>query len=162
MKKIVIECTINGEEHELLVAPNRTLLDVLRNDLGLVGAKEGCSLGACGSCTVLLDGEAVRSCLTLAVEAHGSEVTTIEGLASDEELDPLQNGFVRSGAVQCGFCTPGMIISAKSLLNHNPAPSEEEIREALSGNICRCTGYAKVVDAVKGALEEPDPNKEST
>jgi carbon-monoxide dehydrogenase small subunit len=153
MEKMHIELTVNGEPLELMVAPHRTLLDVLRNDLGLTGAKEGCSQGVCGSCTVLLNGEAVRSCLTLAVEAQGCEVTTIEGLAKDRSLDPLQDAFARLGGVQCGFCTPGMILAAKSLLNQNPRPSESEIRDALSGNMCRCTGYAKIVESVKGAVD---------
>jgi aerobic carbon-monoxide dehydrogenase small subunit len=156
MEKLPVQITVNGERLELLLAPHRTLLDVLRNDLGLIGAKEGCSQGVCGSCTVLLNGEAVRSCLTLAVEAQGCEVTTIEGLVKDRSLDPLQDAFAQLGGVQCGFCTPGMIIAAKSLLNKNPRPSESEIRDALSGNMCRCTGYAKIIESVKGAVDASD------
>ena len=154
--KQILSFTLNGEQVDLVVKPTETLLDVLRNDLGLIGAKEGCSQGVCGSCTVLLNGEAVRSCLTLAVEAQGCEVTTIEGLVKDRSLDPLQDAFARLGGVQCGFCTPGMIIAAKSLLNKNPRPSESEIRDALSGNMCRCTGYAKIVESVKGAVDASD------
>jgi carbon-monoxide dehydrogenase small subunit len=152
MEKMRLELKVNGETTELVLAPNRTLLDVLRNELGLTGAKEGCSQGVCGSCTVLMNGEAVRSCLTLALEAQGSEITTIEGLAKDRMLDPLQDAFAQLGGVQCGFCTSGMILAAKSLLNRNHRPSEAEIREALAGNTCRCTGYVKIVESVKGAM----------
>jgi len=153
VKKALLSLTVNGEEHELAVRQNATLLEVLRDDLQLYGAKEGCGEGACGSCTVLLNGRPVRSCLTLALEAGDQEVTTIEGLAKNGCLTPLQQAFVDHGAVQCGFCTPGMILVATALLNENPAPTEAEVRAALSGNICRCTGYAKIVEAVLAASE---------
>jgi carbon-monoxide dehydrogenase small subunit len=148
MERRVIQLTVNGEEHEVVVAPNRTLLEVLRDDLYLTGTKEGCGEGACGTCTVLLDGKPVRSCLTLAVEVQGREVTTIEGLAPMGELHPVQKAFVEYGAIQCGFCTPGMILTTKALLDENPSPTEQEARQAISGNVCRCTGYTKIVEAI--------------
>ena len=148
MEKIDLDFTVNGEAVSLAVFPNRTLLEILREDIGLTGAKEGCGEGACGACTVLLDGKPVRGCLTLAMEAAGCEITTVEGLASGETLDPLQEAFIEHGSVQCGFCTPGMLMSAKGLLLDDPRPDEKKIRKALSGNICRCTGYAKIVEAV--------------
>jgi len=148
MKKVDLELTVNGEYLTFTIYPNRTLLEVLRAEVGLTGAKEGCGEGACGSCTVLLDGQPVRACLTLAVEAAGSAITTVEGLAEGETLDPLQEAFIERGSVQCGFCTPGMLMSAKGLLIEDPHPDEQKIRRALSGNICRCTGYAKIVEAV--------------
>jgi carbon-monoxide dehydrogenase small subunit len=142
---------INGDVQNVLVFPHKTLLEVLREDLGLTGTKQSCGEGACGSCTVLLDGLPVRSCLLLAAEAEGREITTIEGLASRGRLHPVQEAFVEHHAIQCGFCASGMILTAKSLLDHIPDPSEEEIRHAMSGNVCRCTGYAKIVEAVKAA-----------
>jgi len=148
MEKRMIQLTVNGEGYEVVAAPNRTLLEVLREDLALTGTKEGCGEGACGTCTVLLDGKPVRSCLTLAVEVEGREVTTIEGLASMGELHPVQRAFVEYGAIQCGFCSPGMILTTKALLDENPSPTEEEARQAISGNVCRCTGYAKIVEAM--------------
>ncbi len=151
MEKSKVTLRVNGEAYDLLTYPSKTLLEVLREDLHLTGAKESCGEGACGTCTVLLDGVPVRSCLLLAVEAEGREITTIEGLAKGGKLHPLQEAFVEHHAIQCGFCTPGMILTAKALLDATPAPTEEEIRRALSGNICRCTGYAKIVDAVKAA-----------
>jgi carbon-monoxide dehydrogenase small subunit len=151
MEKHRVTLRVNGEAYDLLTYPHRTLLEVLREDLHLTGAKESCGEGACGSCTVLLDGAPVRSCLLLAIEAEGREITTIEGLAAGGKLHPLQEAFVEHHAIQCGFCTPGMILTAKALLDAVPEPTEEEIRRALSGNICRCTGYAKIVDAVKAA-----------
>ncbi len=151
MERQRIKLRVNGEDYELSIPPNRTLLEVLREDLALTGAKEGCQDGSCGSCTVLLDGKPVRSCLILAIEAEGREILTIEGLSKGEELHPLQEAFVNYGAVQCGFCTPGMILTAKALLDSNPDPSEEEIREAISGNLCRCTGYVKIVEAIAEA-----------
>ncbi len=151
MERQRIKLRVNGEDCELSIPPNRTLLEVLREDLALTGAKEGCQDGTCGSCTVLLDGKPVRSCLILAIEAEGREILTIEGLSKGEELHPLQEAFVNYGAVQCGFCTPGMILTAKALLDSNPDPSEEEIREAISGNLCRCTGYVKIVEAIAEA-----------
>jgi aerobic carbon-monoxide dehydrogenase small subunit len=131
------------------VAPNKTLADMLREQLGLTGTKKGCEMGDCGSCTVILDGKPVNSCLVLAMQASGRTVTTIEGLASEKGLHPLQEAFVEKGAIQCGFCSPGMILSGKSLLDQNPNPGEEEIRRAISGNLCRCTGYQKIVEAIK-------------
>jgi carbon-monoxide dehydrogenase small subunit len=153
MEKRIIQLTVNGEEYEVVVAPNQTLLEVLRDDLYLTGTKEGCGEGACGTCTVLLDGKPVRSCLTLAVEVQGRKVTTIEGLAPMGELHPVQKAFVEYGAIQCGFCSPGMILTTKALLDENPSPTEKEARQAISGNVCRCTGYAKIVEAVLKAAE---------
>jgi len=151
MKKLKICLDVNGERHELLVAPNRSLTDVLRENLGLTGAKHGCDEGECGACTVLFDGVPVNSCLVLAAQAEGHEITTIEGLANGTELHPVQEAFVEHGAVQCGFCTPGMVLSAKALLDRNKRPTEHEIRTAISGNLCRCTGYQKIVEAVQAA-----------
>ena len=148
MEKQTIRLRINAEDYELAVAPNLTLLETLREDLGLTGAKEGCQEGTCGACTVLLNGKAVRSCLILAMEAEGKEIITIEGLAGEDELHPIQEAFVNHGGVQCGFCTPGMILAAKALLDTNANPSEEEVRTAISGNLCRCTGYRKIVKSV--------------
>ncbi len=139
---------VNGNPHTIEVEPQQTLLEVLRNDLGLTGTKEGCGKGECGSCTVLLDGKAVNSCLVLAVTAEGKKITTIEGLTTERGLDPLQEAFIEHGAIQCGFCSPGMILSAKALLEENPRPTEEEVRAAIAGNLCRCTGYAKIVEAI--------------
>jgi aerobic carbon-monoxide dehydrogenase small subunit len=149
--KIAIVLEINGERHEVLVEPERTLLDVLRTDLGLTGTKTNCLDAECGVCTVLVDGLAVNSCLYLAVAAQGRDITTIEGLAPAGTLHPLQEAFIAHGAVQCGYCIPGMILSAKAYLDEHPRPGEAEIREALAGNLCRCTGYQKIVDAVLAA-----------
>jgi len=151
MKKLQISIRVNGEDQDLLVAPNRTLTEILREDLGLTGTKQGCGEGECGSCMVLLDGAPVNSCLVLAVQVDGHEVTTIEGVADGNELHPVQQAFVDQGAVQCGFCTPGMVLSAKALLEKKKRPTEHEIRSALSGNLCRCTGYQKIVEAVQSA-----------
>ncbi len=151
--KVDIELKVNGEIHEISVEPQRTLLEVLRDDLGLTGAKEGCGLGECGTCTVIMDGKAVMSCLVLAVAAVGKEITTIEGLSSQDQPHPLQKAFVEHGAIQCGYCTPGMIVSAKALLDANPHPSEYEVRRAISGNLCRCTGYAKAVEAIMATAQ---------
>jgi len=152
-KRVHVQTQINGEEVEFLCEPRQTLLEVLRESLGLTGTKEGCGNGNCGACNVILDGVLVNSCLVLAVEAQGKSVTTIEGIATSQGLHPLQEEFLRQGAVQCGFCTPGMIVAAKSLLDHHPHPSEIEIRHWLSGNLCRCTGYDKIVRAVQAAAE---------
>jgi carbon-monoxide dehydrogenase small subunit len=141
--------TVNGEKYELAVEPRRLLVDVLREDLELTGTKKGCDLGVCGACTVIMDGKLVSACLTLALDAKDKEITTIEGLAEAGVLHPLQRSFVENWAIQCGFCTPGMIITAKVLLDENPSASEEEIRQALSGNLCRCTGYVKIINAVR-------------
>ena len=149
MQKKLIELTVNGNVHEVAVKPHDTLLEVLRETLGLIGTKEACGMGECGACTVLSDGKPVLSCLTLALDAVGKSIVTIEGIASGEALDPIQEAFVRSGAVQCGFCTPGMILTVKELLDREENPSERQIREAISGNLCRCTGYAKIVEAVQ-------------
>ena len=153
MKKF-IQLRVNGETYEVAVSPQRTLLEVLREDLGLTGAKEACGLGGCGACTVLVDGKAILSCLMLAHTAVGKEVTTIEGVAKGRDLHPLQQAFLDHGSVQCGFCSPGMILSAKSLLDENPLPTDEEIRLALAGNLCRCTGYAKIVEAVSAVASK--------
>lgn len=143
-----IKLIVNEETFKLRVDPYRTLLEVLREDLHLTGTKNGCNEGECGACTVLLGGVAVYSCLVLAVDANGKNITTIEGLSKEGKLDPLQQAFIEHGAIQCGFCTPGMILSAKALLDENPSPSEEEVKSALTGNLCRCTGYRKIVMAV--------------
>jgi len=140
----VVHLTVNGDAHSVAVRPNVTLLDVLREHLGLIGTKRGCDFGDCGTCTVLLDGEAVKSCLVLAVAADGREVTTIEGLASDGAMHPLQKAFIAKGAIQCGYCTPGMVMAAKALVDANPDPTDDDIKTALGGNLCRCTGYAEV------------------
>lgn len=150
MKKL-ITLTVNDREYEVAVAPNKTLTQVLREDLNLLGTKEGCGVGDCGACTVVLDGKPVNSCLVLAVQADGSRIKTIEGVAHGDSLHPVQETFVEMGAIQCGFCTPGMILSATSLLEKNPHPTEQEVRQALSGNLCRCTGYQKIVEAVQEA-----------
>jgi carbon-monoxide dehydrogenase small subunit len=147
MKKEII-LKVNGEEREVAVEPRQTLLEILRNDLGLTGTKEGCGNGNCGTCTVLLDGKAVSSCLILAIEVEGQEITTIEGLAKAGEIHPLQKAFIEEGAIQCGFCSPGMILTAKAFLDANPHPTEAEARQAISGNLCRCTGYDKIVRAI--------------
>jgi carbon-monoxide dehydrogenase small subunit len=151
MMKKLIELHVNGEAHSLAVKPNDTLLDALRDHLGLVGTKEGCSVGECGACTVLMNGRAVLSCLALALDAVGMEITTIEGVSQAEALDPIQQAFVDHGAVQCGFCTPGMILTAKELLTRQKKPSVEQIQKAISGNFCRCTGYTKIVEAIQSA-----------
>jgi carbon-monoxide dehydrogenase small subunit len=151
MRKQEIQLEVNGNPYSVSVLPQRTLLEVLREDLGLTGTKEGCSEGECGVCTVLLDGVPVRSCLLLAVDVRGRKITTIEGLSKNGKLHPIQNAFIEHGAIQCGFCTPGMILSAKALLDEKPSPTEEEIRVALSGNLCRCTGYVKIFKAVQAA-----------
>lgn len=156
-----VSLTVNGEVYEVAVEPWWTLLEVLREKLYLTGAKRGCDRGDCGACTVLIDGKAKLSCLTLAVKAQGKEILTIEGLARDEELHPIQRAFVEQGAVQCGFCTPGMVLAAKALLDRNPTPSEEEVREGLSGNLCRCTGYTKIIEAVLVASETMGKRQET-
>ena len=154
MKKTAITLSVNNETYDMMSYPNRTLLEVLRDDLHLTGTKESCGEGVCGSCTVLVDGTPVRSCLTLAVAVQGKEITTIEGLSAGEKLHPVQEAFVNHHAIQCGFCSPGMILTAYALLKENPRPTEAEIRRAISGNVCRCTGYAKIVEAVKSLAEE--------
>jgi len=144
-----ISLTINGEYEQVDVPSNLTLLQMLRDKLALTGTKNGCNAGECGACTVLLNGEPVNSCILLAVECDGAEILTVEGLAHDSQLDPVQQAIIDHGGVQCGFCTPGILISSRALLDRNPDPTEDEIREALVGNLCRCTGYLRIVDAVK-------------
>ena len=151
MSKLALTLSINGERHEVLTEPHRTLLDVLRVDLGLTGTKENCLEAECGVCTVLLDGRAVNSCILLAAQCRDHDVVTIEGLARDGALHRLQQMFIEHGAVQCGYCIPGMILSAKALLDERPGATEAEVREALAGNLCRCTGYQKIADAVVAA-----------
>ncbi len=152
MKK-VIQLSVNGQQVHVSVAGSETLLDCLRDQVGLTGTKKGCDQGDCGACTVLVDGNPVNSCLMLASEVSGKEITTIEGLAQGERLHPLQEAFISHNAVQCGFCTPGMILTAAALLKENPHPSEKEIRHYLQGNLCRCTGYSKIVEAVQSAAQ---------
>jgi len=154
MSKIMIELTINGMKRKVETTHSTRLLDLIRDDLHLTGTKEGCGKGECGACTVIINGELVASCLILAPQADGAVITTIEGIGDNECLDPIQEAFVETGAVQCGFCTPGMILSAKKLLEENALPSEEEIKRGISGNLCRCTGYQKIFDAIKLAGEK--------
>ena len=148
-----LELKINDDLWDVEVEPHRTLLEVLRENLGLTGAKEGCGLGACGACTVLVDGEPALSCLTLAVEVENKNILTIEGLVKNGEPDPIQTAFVNHGAIQCGFCTPGMIMSSKAFLDRNPEPSRQASEEAISGNLCRCTGYKKIIEAVEAVSQ---------
>ena len=154
MTRIALSLTINGERHEVLAEPHRTLLDVLRTDLGLTGTKENCLEAECGVCTVLLDGRAVNACILLAAQCQGRDVVTIEGLGRDGEIHPLQQAFIDHGAVQCGYCIPAMILSAKAYVDEHPVPTEAEVREALAGNLCRCTGYQKIAEAVLAAARE--------
>ncbi len=151
MNLVDITATINGRTYHLSLRPNQTLLDVLRDELGLTGTKRGCEVGECGACTVLFNGRAVNSCLLLAPQIHGQEIVTVEGLATGGSLHPLQESFLNHDAVHCGFCTPGMLMSAKDLLDHVPTPDEKEIRGAISGNLCRCSGYQQIVDAIHDA-----------
>ena len=153
MKK-AIELNINGDTHELLVASNHTLLEVLRDQLGLMGTKRGCDLGACGACTVLVNGEAYLSCIMLAMDAVGKEIITIEGLTAGGDLHPLQSAFIDQGALQCGFCTPGMILTAEAILNEDEHPTEDMLKKKMAGNLCRCTGYKKIVEAVMSVTEK--------
>lgn len=148
MSKKSLQLTINGEPYEFTVEPRTILAELLREELHLTGTKEGCGIGMCGACTVLLDGKAIKSCLVLALKANGKEIMTIEGLAAKGEIHPLQKAFIDHGAIQCGYCTPGMILSAKALLDENPHPTEEEVRMAMVGNLCRCTGYVKILEAI--------------
>ena len=168
MKKELITLNINGDDYEIAIHPWRTLNEVLRDQLHMTGTKLGCGTGDCGACTVLLDDQSVSSCLTLAIEAEGHKITTIEGLAPEASaendlenltLDPIQESFIAKGAIQCGFCTPGMIMSSKFLLDHTPNPNEAEIRAGISGNLCRCTGYNKIVDAIADAAEKISSTK---
>ena len=152
--KRVLSFTLNGDPIEVVCKDNMTLLDLLRDKLGLTGTKKGCEQGECGACTVMLDGKPVNSCCTLAVECEGRDVVTVEGIAKNGQLHPIQKQFIEKWALQCGYCTPGMIMSAKALLDVNPHPTELEIREAIEGNLCRCTGYAKIVEAIQAAAAE--------
>ena len=149
--KQLLTLKINGESHEVWTFAHKTLLEVLREDLGLTGTKHGCELGECGACTVLIDGEPRLSCLRLPIEVQGQEIETVEGISANGTPHPLQNAFVELGAAQCGYCTPGVLMSARALLKNNPEPDEQTVREALSGNLCRCTGYAKIIEAVQQA-----------
>jgi carbon-monoxide dehydrogenase small subunit len=153
MSRQLATLQVNGTEHEVVIEPHLLLIDVLRDALGLTGTKYACGGGDCGACTVLIDGQPAFSCLTLAITAIGKSILTIEGLASGTELHPLQQAFVDKGAIQCGFCTPGMVLSAKALLDENPEPTRDEIKRALAGNLCRCTGYVKIIDAVEAAAQ---------
>ena len=154
LKRVRVSFILNGERKEAEVSPKMTLLELLREVLGLTGTKEGCGEGECGACTVLLDGRPVYSCLLLAAQVDGREVETIEGVGTEEEPHPLQRAFVKKGAVQCGFCTPGMIMTAKALLEENPEATRSEIREAIAGNLCRCTGYWQIIEAIEAARDE--------
>ena len=154
MAKLDVELTVNGEKYKLEVGSQERLLDTIREKLKLTGTKEGCSVGECGACTVIVDDQAVNSCMVLTAQVDGSEIVTVEGLESKSGLHPLQKAFIENQAVQCGFCTPGMLMSALALLNTNPEPSKEEIKTALEGNLCRCTGYQQIIDAVEIAAEE--------
>jgi carbon-monoxide dehydrogenase small subunit len=148
-----ISLTINGEAEQVDVPANMTLLRMLRDKLSLTGTKNGCSAGECGACTVMMNGDPVNSCMVLAVECDGAEVVTVEGLADDKQLDPIQEAMIDSGGIQCGFCTPGVVVAARALLDRNPHPSDAEIREALVGNLCRCTGYIRIIEAIKQAAD---------
>ena len=166
LEKAHIQLQVNGEEVEVAFAPHKTLLEVLREDLGLTGTKHGCELGECGCCAVLVDGRPVLSCLALGVAMEGHEITTVEGMAEGTELHPLQQAFAELGAAQCGYCTPGILLTEKALLENSPAPSRNEIKEALAGNICRCTGYIKILEAVELAAarirgEQAEPARET-
>ena len=152
--KYPITLNVNGQQHTLEVEPERLLVDILRYDLGLTGTKEGCSVGVCGACTVLLDGKTVSSCLTLGVAASGKAITTVEGLAQNEELLPIQQAFIDHGGFQCGICTPGQVVSAKALLDAIPNPTDEQIKDWMLGNLCRCTGYYKIIESIKAAARQ--------
>ncbi len=157
--KQIIKLQVNGDIYEVAVEHWRTLLEVLRDEVGLTGTKKGCDEGDCGACTGLINGKAVTSCLTLAIEAQGKEITTIEGLADGEALHPIQEAFVEHGGLQCGFCTPGMILSAKALLDKNPTPTEDEIKLGIAGNLCRCTGYIKIIESIAAASQKISTRK---
>jgi carbon-monoxide dehydrogenase small subunit len=159
MDSHLLALSVNGAKQQVEAHPAERLVDVLRYRLGLTGVKEGCGAGQCGACTVLLDGRPVSSCLVFAGDAVGHEITTIEGLAAEGQMHPLQQAFVKHGAVQCGFCTPGMLLAAKALLDENPAPTEEEIRRGLAGNLCRCTGYRKIIEAIQSVAGAPGARK---
>jgi carbon-monoxide dehydrogenase small subunit len=153
-KKKVVKLVVNGEMHEVLVSPQRTLLEVVRNELGFTGTKHACGTGECGACTVLIDGKPMLSCLTLAADLEGREIVTIEGVSQGEELHPIQQSFVENGAIQCGYCTPGFVLMAKALLDEDLSPTEDDVRWHLRGNLCRCTGYVKIVEATMKAARK--------
>lgn len=156
MKRVAVTLVVNGREYDVEVASNERLLDTLREQLRLTGTKEGCGVGECGACSLILNGRLVNSCLVLTAQCHGAKIETIEGLGAAAKLHPLQQSFIDYNAVQCGFCTPGMLMAAKALLDKNPHPSDEEIKEGLSGVLCRCTGYQQIIDAVRAAAGEED------
>jgi len=160
--KELVKLRVNGESYEVVVTPWETLLDVIRDKLGFTGAKKGCDTGDCGACTVIMDGMAIASCLVLAIEAQDKEILTIEGLTQDEDLNPIQKAFIEHGAIQCGFCTPGMVLSAKALLDQNNKPSEEEVKLAIAGNLCRCTGYTKIVEAILAVSHESHEDRDAS
>ena len=160
MKKI-ITLTVNDTAYEVAVTPWQTLLDVLRDELGLIGTKKGCDVGTCGVCTVIMDGKAVLSCLLLALECEGQNITTIEGISSPDSLHPIQTSFIENGAIQCGFCTPGIIMTSKALLDENPQPTDDQIKEALAGTFCRCTGHIKIMEAVKKVARPADEEQDN-
>ena len=157
--KTILSLNVNGNDYEVAINPWQTLLDVLRDELGLIGTKRGCGIGTCGSCTIIMDGKAILSCLTLAIECEGHTITTIEGISTAESLHPVQQSFIDNGAVQCGYCTPGIVMTAKALLDENPRPDDEEIKDALSGTFCRCTGHIKIMEAVKKVSQHEDEEK---
>ena len=158
--KTILSLNVNGNDYEVAINPWQTLLDVLRDELGLIGTKRGCGIGTCGSCTIIMDGKAILSCLTLAIECEGHTITTIEGISTAESLHPVQQSFIDNGAVQCGYCTPGIVMTAKALLDENSRPDDEEIKDALSGTFCRCTGHIKIMEAVKKVSQPEDEGKE--
>ena len=160
MKKI-ITLTVNDTAYEVAVTPWQTLLDVLRDELGLIGTKKGCDVGTCGVCTVIMERKAVLSCLLLAVECEGHNITTIEGISSPDSLHPIQTSFIENGAIQCGFCTPGIIMTSKALLDENPQPTDDQIKEALAGTFCRCTGHIKIMEAVKKVAQPADEDQDN-
>jgi len=159
--KKIITLTVNDTAYEVAINPWQTLLDVLRDDLGLIGTKKGCDVGTCGVCTVIMDGKAVLSCLLLAVECEGQNITTIEGISSPDSLHPIQTSFIENGAIQCGFCTPGIIMTSKALLDENPQPTDDQIKEALAGTFCRCTGHIKIMEAVKKVAQPADEEQDN-
>jgi len=159
--KKIITLTVNDTAYEVAITPWQTLLDVLRDDLGLIGTKKGCDVGTCGVCTVIMDGKAVLSCLLLAVECEGQNITTIEGISSPDSLHPIQTSFIENGAIQCGFCTPGIIMTSKALLDENPQPTDDQIKEALAGTFCRCTGHIKIMEAVKKVAQPADEEQDN-
>ena len=160
MKKI-ITLTVNDTAYEVAVTPWQTLLDILRDELGLIGTKKGCDVGTCGVCTVIMEGKAVLSCLLLAIECEGHNITTIEGISSPDALHPIQTSFIENGAIQCGFCTPGIIMTSKALLDENPQPTDDQIKEALAGTFCRCTGHIKIMEAVKKVAQPADEEQDN-